>query len=231
MLLSSIPAKIAAIFAASGTKNAIPLTTAGVSNPNNASYDVGFPAVTMETVVSGGLPPFGADFNGILNALTAIQQWQGAGGLFVYDSAFSTSIGGYPKGAQLLMATGLGIWQSTVDNNTSNPDTGGADWTSVVLLNQYAATKTATGSATFPSGIILKWGQSGSIASGGVSTITFETAFPNNCLCAMTSFNAGGGVLGQVNMAGVAFNATQIQLSAFGSSGGAGAYYWFALGF
>ena len=108
-LSSYIAAKISAIFAASGTANAIPLTASGVTLPNNASFDVGFPSVTMLPIPSGGLPPVGADFNGIFKLITALNNFQSAGGLFPYDSGFSTSVGGYPKGAVLLQAAGSGF--------------------------------------------------------------------------------------------------------------------------
>ncbi|OYV49366.1 MAG: hypothetical protein B7X10_01950, partial [Burkholderiales bacterium 21-58-4] len=70
----------------------------------------------------------GADFNGILNLLSANTRWDNAGGFYVYDSAFSTSIGGYPKNALLAKLAGDGFWMSTADNNTADPDTGGANW-------------------------------------------------------------------------------------------------------
>ena len=131
MQLSSIPAKIAAIFAASASslwKNTVPLTQAGTTLPGQASFDVGFPSTTMQPLGSGGILPFGQDFNGILNAQTAVQQWQSAGGSFPYDSSFSSTIGGYPKGAVLLRTAGTGFWLNTADNNTTNPETGGAGW-------------------------------------------------------------------------------------------------------
>lgn len=228
MLLSNIPAKIAAIFAASGTKNTIPLTTAGVAHPNNASFDVGFPPLTMTPVISGGLPPFGADFNGLLNDVTAIQQWQSAGGLFPYDSAFSTSIGGYPKGAMLLMATGLGIWQSTADSNTSNPDTGGANWVQLVNLSQFAASLAASGYIKIPvlSGGVLKNFilQAGvaSVTTGG-TIVTFPITFPASVMGVFTSQN---------NSQGQATSATSISTSGFtfGTSVNSNDF-WFAIGY
>ena len=141
MQLSSLPARISAIFAASApptSVNVIPLTQTGITQPGQASYDVGFPAVTMQPASSGGINPYGQDFNGLGNVLTAVQQWQSAGGLFPYDATFSSAIGGYPKGAFLLKAGAIGMWQSTVDNNTTNPDTGGAGWISVGIASGIA---------------------------------------------------------------------------------------------
>ena len=145
MQSTNIPSKIPLPFAyaAGGSyKNTIPVASQiGITN-GKASLTDGFPPLTFQAISSGGVPPFGADFNGILNEITAIQQWQEAGGMFVYDSAFSTTIGGYPKGAILQAAAFGGLWQSTVENNTSNPDTGGAGWISLAFEGLQAITVT-----------------------------------------------------------------------------------------
>lgn len=94
-----------------------------------ASLTDGFPPLTFVPLSSGGCPPFGQDFNGILKQITQWNRWAGAGEPLLYDSTFSTAIGGYPKGARLTVAASPGcVWLSLVDNNTSNPDTGGANW-------------------------------------------------------------------------------------------------------
>lgn len=131
MQSSNIPSKIPVPFAnaAGGSYvNTIPVNSQiGITN-GRASLADGFPPLTFTPIASGGVPPFGSDMNGILKEITAIQQWQEAGGFFPYDSAFSTIIGGYPKGAVLQASTQVGLWISTVENNTTNPDTGGAGW-------------------------------------------------------------------------------------------------------
>jgi hypothetical protein len=68
--------------------------------------------------------------NGILFEMSAVDVWTCAGGGFPYNAAFQTAIGGYPKGARVLMASGNGYWVSEVDNNMTDPDTGGAGWAS-----------------------------------------------------------------------------------------------------
>jgi microcystin-dependent protein len=130
MLGSNIPAKFFE-FWAKNTPGAnirtIPLTTA---TPGNASLDQGFPPINATPVGAGGIPPFIQDANGILQQITAWTQWMTAGGgLVAWDSAFSTAIGGYPNGAIVLSATTFGAYYvSTADNNTTNPDAGGAGW-------------------------------------------------------------------------------------------------------
>lgn len=126
MLLSTAPTKLVTAFANGGSKNTIPQTT---GTPGAASYTVGFPPETMEAVSSGGIPPSGLDFNGIYNeGSSVIERWVGAGGGWPFDGTFATAVGGYPKGARVLNAAGTGYWRSIIDNNSNNPDTGGAGW-------------------------------------------------------------------------------------------------------
>ncbi len=95
-----------------------------------ASLTDGFPPLTFVPSSAGGCGPFGQDMNGILKQLSQWGLWQAAGGPVAYDSSFSTSIGGYPKGAILSASGILGqFWLSTIDNNPSNPDAGGGNWT------------------------------------------------------------------------------------------------------
>lgn len=130
MQLSNAPSKIKLPFANSGTKNTIPVASQIGITAGAASYTDGFPPLTFTPVASGGVPPYGADFNGILNASTAIDRWFAAGAGFVYDSAFATdsNVGGYPKGARVLRTDGEGYWLNIADNNTTNPESGGAGW-------------------------------------------------------------------------------------------------------
>jgi hypothetical protein len=100
----------------------------GITN-GLASFDDGFPPLTFVPFASGGAGPFGADFNGILNEVTAGLQWLEAGGGAVYNSVFQTAIGGYPKTAVVKSVAYPGTsYVSLVDNNISDPDTGGANW-------------------------------------------------------------------------------------------------------
>lgn len=107
-----------------GFINAIPsLSQIGIKD-GRASFPDGFPPLCFVPVSSGGVPPFGADFNGILNQLSAGLEWLQIGMLPVWDPTYNTQIGGYPQDAVVASPnyTGL-LWISLVDNNTSNPDT------------------------------------------------------------------------------------------------------------
>lgn len=129
MLSSAQPTRVSIPFANTGTKRTIPNASQIGITDGAASFTDGFPPKTFLPVAVGGVPPAGADFNGILNQVTNIQRWQSAGGVFTWDSAFSVAVGGYPNGARVLNAAGTDIWTSNVDNNLTNPDTGGAGWT------------------------------------------------------------------------------------------------------
>lgn len=98
-----------------------------------ASLTDGFPPLTFVPASAGGCPPFGKDFNGILKQITQWSRWNSAGAPVFWDSAFSTQIGGYPKGTILQSTVLVGrLWFSTAENNTTNPDAtdgSAANWT------------------------------------------------------------------------------------------------------
>lgn len=131
MQQSDLPARFPIPFGASAGASYIrpipkdPVTPTGSDAP--ASLTEGFPPETFLPESSGGIPPNGKDFNGILNQITASLRWLAAGGPAIYNAAFSTEIGGYPKGAVLASVVTDGIlWQSTANNNTTDPDSAGA---------------------------------------------------------------------------------------------------------
>lgn len=131
MLASNTPPNFPIPFANSagvGYIRTIPTASQISITPGAASLTDGFPPLNFIPEVAGGVPPFGQDVNGIFKEITQNVQWKQAGGIYSYDSAFSTAIGGYPNRAMLRSADGTGWWISQVDNNLTNPETGGANW-------------------------------------------------------------------------------------------------------
>jgi len=122
------PSKIAVPFAENGIKNVIGQDPVIGQAGNKATYSVGFPQITMTPKSAGGLPPFGRDMNGILYDTTTILQYNQAGGRYPFDSAFSTAIGGYAKGAVVQRADLLGSWVSQANNNTTSPEGASTLW-------------------------------------------------------------------------------------------------------
>lgn len=147
MQASQIPPLFLEPFAntASGTLTNYPLPDTVSSGSGLASLNAGFQAANFQPEGSGGIAPYGADFNGLEKQDTAWAQWLSIGGPIPWSNVVATfmagiggtvgSNAGYPKGAIVDSATTLGQqWLSTVDNNVTNPDTGGAGW---VGFNSY----------------------------------------------------------------------------------------------
>lgn len=115
----------------------IPETT--VEN-DRASFELGFPPLTMQPIVSGGKPPFGQDVNGILFMLSSHTVYQESGQPYYYSSELATAIGGYAVGTLLGMTDGSGFWINRTAGNTTDPDASGAGW---VPVYSYGATTVA----------------------------------------------------------------------------------------
>lgn len=173
---SNAPTKIPLPFgtgAGGGFINSIPTPSQiGIAN-GRASFTDGFPPLNFQPIAAGGVPPFGGDFNGLLLQITGGLQWVQAGGPIFYDATFQTTIGGYPKGAVVASVAYLGLWwYCEVDNNATNPDSGGANWlpmTSALAHGIQTYFTAGTFSFTVPSPIlrIRVWGAGG--GGGGSS--------------------------------------------------------------
>lgn len=123
MNITDIPSKILKAFGLNGQKNTIPVDSSTASDSNGvATFDKGFPPITMQPLSAGGKPPSGKDMNGILNAITIQQQWQNAGGSYPFDASFASAVGGYPSGAFVPASDYSGYWQNTADGNSTNPE-------------------------------------------------------------------------------------------------------------
>lgn len=106
----------------------IPVPSQTGITPGAASYDDGFPPLNMTDPASGGIPPSGADMNGILYTLSAWCAALQAGQAAKFDATAATAFGGYKVGA-MLASTTLGLfWYNTLDGNTTNPDVDATDW-------------------------------------------------------------------------------------------------------
>lgn len=166
----------------------------GIQN-GAASWADGYPPLNFTPIAAGGVPPYGQDTNGALNAISALSWWYSAGGPINYDSTFQTAIGGYPKGAILQSAVTVGLlWVNNVDNNTTNPDTSGAGWTS--YTPQYATTATTANNLNRP-GWIFDFGgstcPSGSLTVGTTAATVSRTTYANLYAAIGTTWGAGDG--------------------------------------
>lgn len=213
MQASQIPTKFQIPFgqnASGGNIRTIPVTT---TDPDRASQSLGWPPSVFTPEGAGGVPPDGRDFNGLDNMLSAWAQWYSIGGPIAWDSTQSAAIGGYPSGAIVGSVTAPGTyWQSTADNNTTNPDTGGAGWVS------WPGSATVPWSAPPPIGNVTpNSGSFTSVTASGGSFINNPSIFYNNLT--VEGLLTGGTVINalsdlQINGSGFAHS--------FTSSGSAG---------
>lgn len=189
MLNSAIPTKMAVPFANSGEKQTIPVASQIGISSGRASFTDGFPPLTRTPLTAGGIPPYGTDFNGILNAITSSIRWSNAGGVYSFDSDFSSSVGGYPKGSLLSNSINSGYWFNTTDANTANPENTNASLTGWVPAFTYGTTD-VTGLAAANVTLTALQAANERITLAGVLTANINLIFPawskswtivNNC--------------------------------------------------
>ena len=114
------PKLLSKVWAALGLKNDIPDSRrTGIPN-ESATYEEGFPQITMTPIALGGKAPSGKDMNGILNELSAHTVYQNQGGIYKFDSAFAEKIGGYSKGSLLINNKLDKLFISLVDKNKTD---------------------------------------------------------------------------------------------------------------
>lgn len=113
-------------FAENGLKNNIPNNDIGLTE-GLATYELGFPEITMTPLENGGIPPSGYDVNGVLNDLSSHIVHLNQGGQYKFDSDLCNSINGYSKGAILLSDDESKQYISLVNNNKVNFNTATAE--------------------------------------------------------------------------------------------------------
>ena len=113
-------------FAQEGEKTEIQNVTGEFDN--SATYRLGFPPITMQSIRLGGKPPKGTDFNGVLFDITENISFLCKGGRYQYNAGLSTLIGGYPEGSNLLLDDNVTEVVNTVAGNQNNPNTDMTGW-------------------------------------------------------------------------------------------------------
>lgn len=174
--------------------------------PGLATYDQGWPTVTMEPVVAGGIPPEGQDFNGIFFAITAHLYYLQSGQRWPFNATVAAAIGGYPIGAIVEMADGTGEWVNISAANSTNPDTNppgapGSGWVALTSIGS-ATVPGLTGAS--PVTLTSVQGKKPVIVFSGTLTSNQSVALPqspgewilvNNCTGAFVlTANAGSGI-------------------------------------
>lgn len=188
MKKTDLPTRRPVPFGANGPRRN--LTDDTPTGSNQASYDKGFPPVTMTIRAAGGLPPDGRDMNQAFNELYTGLRWQNAGTGYPFDADFAAAIGGYPAGAKVPNSTNDGFWLNTTDDNANNPEVEDASVTGWVPAGNYGIT-TLTGLATGTVTLTTLQAAKEEIILSGNLTANITVIFPawiknwtvvNNCM-------------------------------------------------
>lgn len=125
-------------------KNTIQVSRQPTQPPQDATYEEGFPTITM--VPTGGIAPNGQDMNGILNEISSAIVHYCRGDRIQFDAAYAAAIGGYDKGAIVASNDYQKDYISLVDNNTADPNGSNTTWDVYAGLGSVpVATSTTTG--------------------------------------------------------------------------------------
>jgi hypothetical protein len=137
--------------ATAGTIEPIPETAGPGDGPQKATWNYGFPQVTMTPLAAGGIPPQGQDVNGVLNAISEHTVFVGGGGQYKWSTEYVAETGGYSIGDVIQADDGLNSYVSLVNTNTDNfntaPGSIGVSW------DLYAGRKTQDQATEAVSGI------------------------------------------------------------------------------
>lgn len=111
-------------FAQDGQKNQIPLERAIADPSCRAAWTDGFPPDTRIPKEVGGEAPDGLDFNGLFNALSQAVVFLQKGNAYQFDAIMAP----YPIGALVRSNDNLTTYQSTMPNNSNNPNNNMTGW-------------------------------------------------------------------------------------------------------
>lgn len=229
MQSSDLPTRMPTVFARDAVAPYVHQVPDDNATPSDgkASFVTGFPPVNFSPVASGGIPPWGNDFNGLLKQYSQWLRWMQAGGTAPYDPNFQIAIGGYPLGCIIASVTvARQFWISTAENNLSNPDAGGANWQSVTAGNSGVSAATYTR----PQLIVNAEGKLSSVAQApyptrqflnslGAGTYTRPSAVGTPLFLIVYGIGGGGG--SGATLGGVGGTTTFNSVTAIGGSPGA----------
>lgn len=179
-------------------------------SPEMASFTDGFPPATMTDPTSGGIPPDGADMNGILYMISAYCAWAQGGGQFSFDSDFVAANTGYAVGAVLQSAvTPSRFYLNSLANNANNPDSVLTGWTPYSLIASPTGVQTTVLAAGATNNLALTAGTGFLDLSptSGAADVTGIAAGTDGQLLVVTNIHASNSVtLDALNAGSVAAN-------------------------
>lgn len=133
------PKQISTPWAEEGLKNNIPSRRDVGLSQESATYQEGFPSITMTPISVGGKPPSGRDMNGILYELSSHIAFTNRGKHYKFNQEFCDEINGYPKGAVLINDQETAFYISLVEQNKTNFNTNPDDNWLVIADTKFQA--------------------------------------------------------------------------------------------
>lgn len=110
-------------FAMNGAKNVIQKVLQVGQDQEDATWNLGFPPITMIPKEDGGLAPKGQDFNGIFYSLTDHIVHRQNGQQILFSQDVVDEYGGYALGSIVQSDDFLRHYRSLINNNTFDPNT------------------------------------------------------------------------------------------------------------
>lgn len=184
---------------ADGSIVAYPLPTTKQAS-GRVSLLNGFPLENFTALSAGGVPPSGADFNGLFRTLTEAIRANEAGQIRAFNADYAQQIGGYPQSALVCDPnTPTRLLLSTQDDNKTDPanDTSGA-WMSLTdSISALDAAKVNRSGDTMTGDLVITGnGQYGATIFGGKVASTIKGHPENSFLQAQIINGKPAAVLG-----------------------------------
>lgn len=200
----------AAILAGTGvtvTKGGVTVNAGGATITGNSTITGTLGGLTGLTVASGGA--------GVTGNSTVT-------GTLTLSDAFTVSKGGAAITGD---STVTGKLTVTSTMTAANGTTG----SQVVNYSQFPATLASTGTHTFPSGLVIKWGTGTYVA--GTGTVTFAANFPTALLSVQCTLLTSGAAHGSYPPGPTTSTYAVSGFTVYGGVGQSGSFSWLAIGY
>lgn len=219
---------------AAGAVAAASLTTTGAATVGNAlTVTKGGATITAGglTVSAGGATVTGnSTITGTLGGLTGLTVASG-GATITGNSTITGTLGGLT--GFTIASGGAGITGNSTVTGTLTVTgvataANGTTGTQVVNFSQFPATLASTGTHTFPSGLIIKWGTG--TYTAGVGTVTFAANFPTALLSVQCTLLTGGAAHSSSPPGPTPATYAVSGFTVYGGVGQSGSFSWLAIG-
>jgi hypothetical protein len=124
----------------------------------------------------------------------------------------------YAINREWCMGDSLGYMNANFDNFDTRINTVSTNFVS--LSSSFTRSLSSNGYQIIPGGLIMQWGESGSLGGDVNQTLTFPIPFPNVCLKAFVSIKNTSTTNDDIFARVISYNSTQITVRAEGTPAG-----------